>query len=170
MAAAKNSSATATSDHSAAIETDSLKGVAQSCSDEAFDQPDHSPGGRPAQRPGGNMNGVQFGTLSTHELQASYLHDFFRTSIRSVPEVRTRQSLILAGTAARRRLQRVTCGGSSRPIRQSPEKNRFQKGWHTGTSLEPVLFMRLRWDVLAYLAGGISSFAPRRATLCLVFP
>ena len=68
--------------------------------DEAFDQPDHSLRGRSTAGPSvGTMKGVQFGTGSAKELQADYLHDFFKAIDRGIHPIltRNRKPLILAG-------------------------------------------------------------------------
>jgi len=65
-----------------------------------FDQPDHTLRNRSTAGPSlGNMAGVPFGTSSAHEVQADYLHDFFKAIDRGI---HTRLSedprpLILAG-------------------------------------------------------------------------
>lgn len=83
------------------VEVTLPKGVASSLSkDEAFDQPDHSLRGRSTAGPSmGGMKGVQFGTSSAHELQADYLHDFFKSIDRGIHPILARdpQPLILAG-------------------------------------------------------------------------
>jgi len=77
------------------------KGVAGSLSeDEEFDQPDHSLRGRSTAGPSvGGMKGVQFGTSSAHELQADYLHDFFKAIDRGIHPILAKEQLplILAG-------------------------------------------------------------------------
>jgi len=79
------------------------KGVATSLSgDEEFDQPDHSLRGRSTAGPSvGGMKGVQFGTSSAHELQADYLHDFFKAIDRGIRPLLAAdpQPLVLAGVA-----------------------------------------------------------------------
>jgi len=68
--------------------------------DEAFDQPDHTLRGRSTAGPSmGRMKGVQFGMTSSHELQADYLHDFFKAIDRGIHPIlaEDRQPLILAG-------------------------------------------------------------------------
>ena len=75
--------------------------VARSLSqDEEFDQPDHSLRGRSAAGPSvGGMKGVQFGTSSANELQADYLHDYFKAIDRGIHPILAKdpQPLILAG-------------------------------------------------------------------------
>jgi hypothetical protein len=77
------------------------KGVAASLSEDGeFDQPDHSLRGRSTAGPSvGRMKGVQFGTSSAHELQADYLHDFFKSIDRGIHAVLAHEPhpLILAG-------------------------------------------------------------------------
>jgi hypothetical protein len=77
------------------------KGLAGSLSaDEEFDRPDHSLRGRSTAGPSvGGMKGVQFGTSSAHELQADYLHDFFKAIDRGIHPILAKdpQPLILAG-------------------------------------------------------------------------
>jgi len=79
------------------------KGVAGSLSaDEEFDQPDHSLRGRSSAGPSvGGMKGVQFGTSSAHELQADYLHDYFKSIDRGIHAILAQdpQPLLLAGVA-----------------------------------------------------------------------
>lgn len=75
--------------------------VARSLSeDEEFDQPDHSLRGRSSAGPSvGAMKGVQFGTSSANELQADYLHDYFKAIDRGIHTILAKdpQPLILAG-------------------------------------------------------------------------
>jgi Bacterial archaeo-eukaryotic release factor family 3 len=79
------------------------KGVPKSLSEAGeFDQPDHSLRGRSSAGPSvGRMKGVQFGTSSAHELEADYLHDFFKAIDRGIHAAlaEDRQPLILAGVA-----------------------------------------------------------------------